>query len=264
VEKEYERIRMAMHRERGENFSPPSPESVEWLNGLIKLVWGLINPDMFIPVIDMVEDVLQASLPGFIDAVRIADVGQGTNPLRIVSMRALPDRPGDPKYPREEWVGLDKDAESKAKAKEVEKGKSDDPAKDLSEQVDEDQTGDYLNYEISVSYQALPGQSKRLRFHNLHLMLEFFVGLADWFRLPIPIYAIVEGFVATVRLRVQFIQSPPFVRNVTITLMGVPKVEVSVELFTTKLPNVLDLPFIKNFVEMGIAAAVSSNVRPWF
>jgi hypothetical protein len=38
--------------------------------------------------------------------------------------------------------------------------------------------------------------------------------------------------------------------------MGVPKVEVSVEPFTKALPNVLDLPFVKGFVEMGIAAAV--------
>lgn len=88
-------------------------------------------------------------------------------------------------------------------------------------------------------------------------MLEFFVGAWDWFKLPIPFYAIVEGFVATIRMRVQFVQNPPFVRNLTITLMGVPQVEVSVEPFTKKLPNVLDLPLIKNFVEMGIAAAVS-------
>ena len=83
-------------------------------------------------------------------------------------------------------------------------------------------------------------------------MLEFFLGVWDWFRIPVPIYTVVEGFVATVRMRIQFIQNPPFVRNVTITLMGVPKVEVSVEPFTKKLPNVLDLPLIKQFVEMGI------------
>lgn len=55
-------------------------------------------------------------------------------------------------------------------------------------------------------------------------MLEFFLGAWDWFKVPVPFYAIVEGFVATARMRVQFVQNPPFVRNVTITLMGVPKV----------------------------------------
>ena len=81
---------------------------------------------------------------------------------------------------------------------------------------------------MSLSYQALPGQQSKLRVSNIHLMLEFFLGAWDWFKVPVPIYAIVEGFVATVRMRVQFVQNPPFVRNLTITLMGVPKVRTTV------------------------------------
>lgn len=44
IEKEVERVRQDMHRQRGESYSPPFPESVEWLNGLVKLIWGLIDP----------------------------------------------------------------------------------------------------------------------------------------------------------------------------------------------------------------------------
>ena len=44
IEKEMERVRQDLSRQRGEAFSPPTPESVEWLNGLIKLMWGLIDP----------------------------------------------------------------------------------------------------------------------------------------------------------------------------------------------------------------------------
>lgn len=40
----------------------------------------------------MVEDVMQASLPSFIDSVKLSDIGQGTNPVRIVAMRGLPDQ----------------------------------------------------------------------------------------------------------------------------------------------------------------------------
>lgn len=98
----------------------------------------------------MVEDVLQASLPGFIDAVRIADIGQGTNPVRIVSMRALADQPGHPDYPREEWVGLDKDAQSKAQATDMDV--NGDSSVDPAEQVDTDQTGDYLVGHKQVSF----------------------------------------------------------------------------------------------------------------
>lgn len=42
LEKEMERVRMEMHRQRGEEFAPPTPESVEWLNSLVKVVWGLV------------------------------------------------------------------------------------------------------------------------------------------------------------------------------------------------------------------------------
>lgn len=42
------------------------PESVEWLNTLLGVFWGLINPDMFQGVADTLEDVMQASVPGII------------------------------------------------------------------------------------------------------------------------------------------------------------------------------------------------------
>jgi Ca2+-dependent lipid-binding protein len=44
IEKEIESVRQDLSRQRGEAFSPPMPESVEWLNGLIKLIWGVIDP----------------------------------------------------------------------------------------------------------------------------------------------------------------------------------------------------------------------------
>jgi hypothetical protein len=104
LEREVDRIRHDMHRQRGEKFSPPIPESVEWLNAFTKIIWGLIPPDIFIPIADSIEDVMQQSLPKFVEAVRISEIGQGTNPLRIVSMRALPDQPHEKEYPREEWI----------------------------------------------------------------------------------------------------------------------------------------------------------------
>ena len=44
IDKEVERVRQDLGRQRGQAFSPPMPESVEWMNGLIKLVWGLVDP----------------------------------------------------------------------------------------------------------------------------------------------------------------------------------------------------------------------------
>lgn len=47
---------------------------------------------------------MQASLPGLVDAVKIADFTIGKNALRIISVRALPDHPQDKDYPRDEWI----------------------------------------------------------------------------------------------------------------------------------------------------------------
>lgn len=84
----------------------------------------------------MVEDVMQASLPSFVDAVKISDIGQGSNPVRIISMRGLPDQPGDKEYPREEWIDLGKPP-----------ALSPDEVKKEAEKEDnslDDQSGDYV------------------------------------------------------------------------------------------------------------------------
>lgn len=104
IEKHLEQARAEMHRKRGLNHTPPVPESVEWLNAMLTVVWPLIDPAMFTSVVDMVEDIMQASLPKFVDAVRISDLGLGTNPFRIVAIRGLPDQQTDKDYPKEEWI----------------------------------------------------------------------------------------------------------------------------------------------------------------
>lgn len=194
----------------------------------------------------MVEDILQQSLPGFIDAVRITDLGQGTNPLRITSIRALPDQPGDEGYPKTGWID-----QGNAEAS----GNS-------AEKQEEDQAGDYYNFEVGFSYAALPGQGDRLREKNIHLLIEFFIGMYDWLHIPIPIWIQVEQIYGIVRLRVQFIPEFPYVRNLTFALAGVPAVEVSAIPMSRALPNVLDLPFISSFVKMGIAAGTAELSVP--
>ena len=61
LEKEVDRVRADMHRARGEKFAPPTPESVEWLNAFTRTIWGLINPDFFVPIADMVEGAFRVN-----------------------------------------------------------------------------------------------------------------------------------------------------------------------------------------------------------
>jgi Ca2+-dependent lipid-binding protein len=66
------------------------PESTAWMNGLLASVWPLINPDLFASVVDMLEDVMQASLPKVIRMVSVDDLGQGSESIRILGIRSLP------------------------------------------------------------------------------------------------------------------------------------------------------------------------------
>ncbi|GAA5838555.1 hypothetical protein JCM9279_003279 [Rhodotorula babjevae] len=269
VEKELERIRLEMHKQRGEQHSPPTPESTEWLNAFVKVVWPLINPELFTSVVDMVEDVIQASLPGFVDAVKIEDFTLGNNAFRILNMRALPDQPSDKEYPREEWIdqgdreaALDPNRRVKSE-EQKEKEKQDKADAVLKEETpeDEDQAGDYVNYEISFAYFAPPGEAKSHN-KNISLIMKFFLGAYDLFHLPVPIWIAVESVVGTVRLRCQMVSEAPFIRNVTFTLMGVPAVEASAIPMTRALPNVLDLPLVSGLVQSSIAAAASIYCAP--
>lgn len=65
------------------------PESVIWLNNTIGKIWPQINGELFQPVIDMLEDIMQANIPLGVQQIRIQDIGQGTEPIKILSMKWL-------------------------------------------------------------------------------------------------------------------------------------------------------------------------------
>lgn len=52
---------------------------------------ALTHTTRFKSLVDMIEDVMQGSLPSFIYSVRVSDMSQGSNPFRITSIRSLPD-----------------------------------------------------------------------------------------------------------------------------------------------------------------------------
>ncbi|KAK0555282.1 hypothetical protein OC846_001795 [Tilletia horrida] len=267
LEKELLSVRMEMERQRGEENSPPYGESAEWLNAAIACIWKQIDPAMFIPIGDMVEDIMQQSLPGFISAVKLSDIGIGDNPFRFVALRGLPDMQGDKEYPREEWIHQGKPDEAHGGTVMESAPPGNAPLKPEDDQdgdgiADEDESGDFLNYEISFSYSSRPGADERTRSKNIHLLIQFFLGALDLFRFPINIWAQVEHISGTIRLRAQIVQTPPYIRNLTFTLMGVPRVEISVVPLAKALPNVLDLPLISGFVQSSIAAACNMYVAP--
>ncbi|KAI4102452.1 MAG: hypothetical protein L6R37_004391 [Teloschistes peruensis] len=219
------------------------PESVEWMNTLLGIVWGLINPDMFAAVADTLEDVMGASVPGVIENVRVAEINQGNNPIRILSLRALPDT-----HVKE----LKEDIHAQNKK-----------TKDPQEAAADEEGGDYYNLEVSFAYHAKPsGTDSSSKAQNMHMELVFYLGIKGLFGVPLPIFVELQGLVGTVRLRLQMTPQPPFLKNLTFTLMGLPQVQAGCIPMVQKGVNILNLPLISNFVNYAIGAAASMYVAP--
>ncbi|RPB19629.1 hypothetical protein L211DRAFT_871183 [Terfezia boudieri ATCC MYA-4762] len=243
-------IDWSAERQRGEIASANLiPESVEWLNTLVGVGWRLLNPDMFASVVDMLEDVMQASVPGVIENVRVVDMSQGATPLRLLSLRSLPDQ----------HVGED-----------LKKGDLD-TVKDKDQAEAERMGGEWYNLEASLAYHAEPtnekakGESGAMeKAKNMHLLVVFYVGIRGLFGVPIPIWVELKGLVVTARIRLQVTPDPPFLQQLTFTLMGVPQVEVGCLPMSRdqKGLNVLDLPLISNFVDSSIKVVASEYVAP--
>ncbi|KAF4121661.1 Ca2+-dependent lipid-binding protein, contains C2 domain [Geosmithia morbida] len=220
------------------------PESVEWMNTMIGIVWGLVNPEMFASIADTLEDVMAASVPGIIEAVRVADISQGNNPIRILNIRALPDSHVE-------------DIKDEIRKKNEEAGM------DEHEMAANEQAGDFYNLEVSVAYHAKPsGQDVMSKAQNMGMQLVFYLGLKGVIGIPLPIWVELIGLVATARVRVQLTPDPPFLKTVTFTLMGLPNVQAGCTPMIERGVNILNLPLISNFVNWAIATAAAMYVAP--
>src|SRR5690606_7332604 len=73
-----------------------------------------------------------------------------------------------------------------------------------------------------------------------------------------------KGLVVTARIRLQMTPDPPYLGQMTFTLMGVPQVNVACLPMSRdqKGVNVLDLPLISNFVDASVKTVASEYVAP--
>lgn len=186
---------------------------------------------------------MAASVPGVIENVRVADISQGNNPIRILNMRALPDS----------HVQDIKDEIHKQNEKNT----------DPNELAAIEQAGQFYNLEVSLAYHAKPSKGDvASKARNMGMQLVFYLGIKGLFGVPLPIWVELIGLVATARVRVQLTPEPPFLKTVTFTLMGLPKVQAGCTPMIEKGVNILNLPLISNFVNWAIGAAASMYVAP--
>lgn len=186
---------------------------------------------------------MAASVPGVIENVRVADISQGNNPIRILNMRALPDS----------HVQDIKDEQHRQNEKTT----------DPEELAANEQAGSFYNLEVAIAYHAKPsGQDIASKARNMGMQLVFYLGIKGLFGVPLPIWVELIGLVATARIRVQLTPDPPFLKALTFTLMGIPKVQAGCTPMIEKGVNILNLPLISNFVNWAIGAAASMYVAP--
>ena len=78
--------------------------------------------------------------------------------------------------------------------------------------------------DYSSAHSFAPPGKEHSTNENISLVMKFFLGMHDLLHVPVPIWVAVESVVGTVRLRCQMVSKPPYIRNVTFTLMGVPAI----------------------------------------
>jgi len=186
---------------------------------------------------------MQASVPGVIENVKVNDISQGRNPLRVLSLRALPD--------------------SEVQDLKEEIRKADEKVKDPQEMAADEEGGDFYNLEATIAYHSLPsGSDVSSKAKNMGMQLVFYLGIKGLFGVPFPIWVELNGLVATARIRIALAPNPPFIKTLSFTLMGLPKVEASCVPLIEKGANILNLPVISNFVNWAIATAAGMYVAP--
>ena len=213
------------------------------MNTFLSVVWGLVNPEMLQPAADTIEDIMQASAPKVVENVRIAEIDQGNNPIRLLSMRALPDS----------YVQNLKDNIREENMKN----------KDPQEAAAAEEGGSYYNMEASFAYHAKSsGGSASAKARNMHMQLVFYLGIRGLFGVPFPVFVELTELVGTVRLRLQLTPEPPFAKEVTFTLVGIPHVKASCVPMLRRGVNILNLPLISKFVNYAIGAACAMFAAP--
>lgn len=272
----------AREQERQSNESEDIiPESVTWLNNLLAAVWPLINPDLFTSIADMLEDVMQASLPKVVRMVSVDDLGQGSEAFRILGVNWLPtgaasrtvgtdgklkpaedeeksDRasPGDGEIEDNGTEDSDNNGKSKDKGQD---GQQDEQEQQAIREGMEAEQGDFVNLELAFVYRARSsGKSLTAKAKNAHLYLKFYLpgGIA------IPVWVELRGIIGTMRLRLQLTPDPPFFNLCTLTFMGQPQADLSCIPLSRHALNLMDVPLISSFVQSSIDAALAEYVAP--
>lgn len=224
---------------------------------------------------------MQASLPKLVRMVSVDDLGQGSEPFRILAIKTLPKgaaarsvsvngaledggkdtKSGEEQEKKKQACGqLKEDSQPDNKNEDEKEDEKEDPTADSSGAGGmEAEEGEFVNLEVAFAYKSSKIQKRfRDRAKNAHLYLGFFLPG----KIKLPVWVELRGLVGVMRVRLQLTPDPPFVGLATISFLGQPKVDMSCVPLIKVGPNIMDLPLISNFVQSSLDAAFSQYVAP--
>lgn len=216
---------------------------MEWVNSFLDKVWGLVDPEKLSSVAELLENVMQASAPSIIENVRVAEINQGSNPLRILSLRALPESPF--KQFKENFRSQNS---KNRQIEEIKYNENDDA---------------FFNLECSFAYHAKRSPDDApVKVKNMYMQLFFDIGIKGLFGVPFPVFVELQELVGIMRLRLRISPEPPLLKELTLTLIGLPQVQVSCTPMIQAGINILNLPIISKFINESIVTIISEFVAP--
>ncbi|KAK4053996.1 hypothetical protein OIO90_003641 [Microbotryomycetes sp. JL221] len=173
-----------VERKRGTN-TKSAYESIEWLNTAVGTVWSIIDPELFTPAIDLQ-----------VRSVRITSVEHGTNSIRLLGLRHLP---------------TDMDITTPLEQVEQKRSSKKDPQMAIPEPEQEQEGGKFINLECTFAYRRLP--KPKSKSTNAHFVVHLGLGVRKLVKVEVPVLVELSGLHGILRLRLEMVPEPPFVRR---------------------------------------------------
>jgi Ca2+-dependent lipid-binding protein len=215
------------------------PESVEWMNTLVETLWKTLQQDFFDNIRDQINDTIKPFIPeGLPVTVKITGLSHGSQSVRVLSMRSLPDSEFGDLVPSH---GLDKSG-------------SMDEQREREKKVAAEEGGVFYNLEIAIAYHEAPFRPRK---DHMHVDVLAMVG-----PVPLPVFVQVKEFVSTIRIRLQMHPDLPFLKNVIFALTENPKINACVSFGAPWALDLLNLPILDSVLDSQINNAAAQFVQP--
>ncbi|GAA5866026.1 hypothetical protein JCM1840_003381 [Sporobolomyces johnsonii] len=276
-------------------------ESSEWLNTVLASLWPIVDRSLFAAGVDLLEDTMLELSPPMIHSVRVTSVEQGSHPVRVLGIRTIPssldslttpaaspapDLPtstdqgdfGSPPIQTGQYGYVPRPSPWTADPGEEHNGASSLPHQSRSSgsvfSPDPAHPGPYVGLEIDFGYRQKPsGRGSETRsdeagdevpgdgVDEMHFVVYLGLGVSSVLTFPVPVLITLAGLRGTVRLRLQLVPEPPFVKTLAFSLPKTPEIQLRAHPLEGPI-DIMTLPFLNSYVLKSVQAVAERFVAP--